>query len=143
MNHIRRSTFLLGFIIATLMAIIVWYYQKSTSAEDGALEVLDRYAQSQARVRQLEHELMSQGHDSDALSAGGQQADASRSAFRQVDDLRLINGIGPGYAQRLEEAGITSFAQLAATNAVELKNIVGTRPDVDQWIVEATSLAKS
>ncbi len=40
----RRSTFLTGFIIASLIALIVWYYQKSTSAEDGALELLDRYA---------------------------------------------------------------------------------------------------
>ncbi len=40
----RRSTFITGFIIATLLALIVWYYQKSTSTEDGALELLDRYA---------------------------------------------------------------------------------------------------
>lgn len=47
----RRSTFLTGFIIASLIALIVWYYQKSTSAEDGALELLDRYAAVLKRAR--------------------------------------------------------------------------------------------
>lgn len=59
MNHIRRSTFLFGFVIASLVAIIIWYYQKSTSTEDGALDLLERYAQSQARLRQLEQQVSS------------------------------------------------------------------------------------
>ncbi len=57
MQPIRRSTFLIGFIIASLTALIVWYYQKSTSTEDGALDLLDRFAESQARVRELEKRL--------------------------------------------------------------------------------------
>lgn len=57
MKSITRSTFFFGFVIATLIAIIVWYYQKSTSVEDGALDLLDRYAVSQARIRELESHL--------------------------------------------------------------------------------------
>ena len=38
MYPVRRSTFLIGFVIAALTALIVWYYQKSTSAEEGALD---------------------------------------------------------------------------------------------------------
>ena len=52
--HSIRSMFLIGFLIAALTALIVWYYQNSTSAEDGALELLDRYADAEARVRELE-----------------------------------------------------------------------------------------
>lgn len=37
-----------------LVAIILWYYQKSTSAEDGALDLLDRYAELKARIRRIE-----------------------------------------------------------------------------------------
>jgi hypothetical protein len=54
MRLFRRSTFLVGFLIAALTALIIWYYQKSTSAEDGALDLLDRYAQAQTRIRELE-----------------------------------------------------------------------------------------
>lgn len=57
MHPVRRSTFLIGFLIASLSALIVWYYQKSTSTEDGALDLLDRYAHSLARVRELEGQL--------------------------------------------------------------------------------------
>ncbi len=59
MRTIGRSTFLIGFLIALLMALIFWYYQKSTSAEDGALELLNRYADAEARVRELEAALQS------------------------------------------------------------------------------------
>ena len=55
--HSIRSMFLIGFLIAALSALIVWYYQKSTTAEDGALALLDRYADSEARVRELEEAL--------------------------------------------------------------------------------------
>lgn len=52
-----RSTFLIGFLIAALTALLVWYYQKSTTAEDGALDLLNRYADAEARVRELEEAL--------------------------------------------------------------------------------------
>jgi hypothetical protein len=52
--------FLIGFLIAALTALIVWYYQKSTTAEDGALALLDRFADSEARVRELEEALATQ-----------------------------------------------------------------------------------
>lgn len=55
--HSIRSMFLIGFLISALIALIVWYYQKSTTAEDGALALLDRYADSEARVRKLEEAL--------------------------------------------------------------------------------------
>ena len=57
MQPVRPSTFLIGFLIAALTALIVWYYQKSTSTEDGALDLLDRFADAQARVRELEKRL--------------------------------------------------------------------------------------
>lgn len=60
MHHIRRSTFFFGFIIATLTALIVWYYQKSTSVEDGALDLLDRFAQAKTRISELEKQLSDQ-----------------------------------------------------------------------------------
>lgn len=54
MHSIRRSTFLIGFLLASMTALLIWYYQKSTSTEDGALDLLERYAEAQARIRELE-----------------------------------------------------------------------------------------
>ncbi len=59
MHSLRRSTFIIGFIIASLTALMVWYYQKSTSVEEGALDLLDRYAQTQARLSELEEHVRS------------------------------------------------------------------------------------
>ncbi len=60
---------------------------------------------------------------------------------RQGDNLMLIYGIGPGGADALRAAGITSFAALAATDPEQLRAIAvaaGIRnPDVDAWIHEA------
>lgn len=62
MVHIRRSTLLLIFIITSMSVLLVWYYQKSTSVEDGALDLLDRYAQAQARIDELELRAGSRAH---------------------------------------------------------------------------------
>lgn len=59
MQPIRRSTFLIGFLLASMTALLIWYYQKSTSAEDGALDLLGRYADAQNRVRELEKKVLS------------------------------------------------------------------------------------
>lgn len=41
------------------------------------------------------------------------------------DDLLVIKGIGPVIAGRLNRAGITTFEQLAAMNAVQLRELLG------------------
>jgi ribosomal protein L30 len=42
----------------------------------------------------------------------------------QADDLEVIEGIGPKIAEVLQAAGITSFAQLAATDVSQLQEIL-------------------
>lgn len=140
MNHIRRSTFFLGFLIASLVALIVWYYQKSTSAEDGALDVLNRYASSQARIRDLEEQLVASTQFNSQEQARETRSVSLPDSY-QPDDLQQIKGIGPAFAQSLSEAGVTTFAQLSQLTVGELREIVGSRADVDRWIKEAATLA--
>jgi predicted flap endonuclease-1-like 5' DNA nuclease len=68
-------------------------------------------------------------------------APASNKADRLVD----INGIGPVFAKRLNEAGISSFAQLAATAPDRLREIVAAKDwqkiDPEAWIAEARQRA--
>ncbi len=42
------------------------------------------------------------------------------------DDLKVIKGIGPEIERRLHEAGVMSFAQLAALTPADLENILGS-----------------
>jgi hypothetical protein len=59
------------------------------------------------------------------------------------DDLTQIDGIGPTFAKHLGEAGITTYAQLAALSPEEAREIahVTVQSDPADWIVEAQSLA--
>ncbi len=57
------------------------------------------------------------------------------------DDMTLINGIGPKHAATLEQHGITTFAQLSATDPETLSALfetsVGRPPDFKSWIDQA------
>ncbi len=59
------------------------------------------------------------------------------------DDLSKIRGIGPAYAQRLNDAGIYTFEQLALAPPEDIRQVTGdSRWDPEQWISEATELSK-
>lgn len=54
------------------------------------------------------------------------------------DDLTMINGIGPVFAARLYEHGITTLAALAAADPVQVAAMLDTQPTrVEGWIAEA------
>ncbi len=61
------------------------------------------------------------------------------------DDLSRIKGIGEAYEQTLYEAGILTFADLAAMNVQELQSIVqreaSQEMDLGDWIARARELA--
>ncbi len=139
MGKNKGSTFFTGFVIGTLIVLLVWYWQKSTSAEDGALELLDRYAQSQARLRAIES---NGGVVPSPVVETGRAAGATGS-----DDLQAIVGIGPTYAQRFASHGITTYAQLAELSPDKAREMVGVSmgrtAEVAEWIADARRLAAS
>ncbi|GMR01934.1 MAG: hypothetical protein BMS9Abin20_0258 [Acidimicrobiia bacterium] len=66
--------------------------------------------------------------------------------FRTVehanDDLTEIKGIGPVKADKLNDAGITSFAKIAASSPDELAASAGTSASVaGAWIKAAEALS--
>lgn len=71
---------------------------------------------------------------------------ASASAETSIDDLTQINGIGPVYARQLQDAGITTFAQLAALTATQLDDMIDApdwrEPDYQGWIDQARDLSR-
>lgn len=56
------------------------------------------------------------------------------------DDLTDISGIGPVFAGRLRDAGITSFADVANTDAERLAEITGaTVARTSEWVASASA----
>ncbi len=60
------------------------------------------------------------------------------------DDLTRINGIGKTFAERLNKAGIHTFAQLAELSPEQIREVTAMKPwqaDPDDWIVQAAVFA--
>jgi predicted flap endonuclease-1-like 5' DNA nuclease len=60
------------------------------------------------------------------------------------DDLTKIKGIGPTFAKRLQEAGITTYQSLASLTADQIKEVTSVadwQADPEQWIVAAKAMA--
>ncbi len=98
MKEKYTSNFLIGLLAGVFVAAIIWYWQKSTAADEGALELLDRMADMERQMRS--------------------------AAPAMPDDLQQVHGIGPVFDGRLRQAGIETFAQLAALSPEKLADIL-------------------
>jgi len=63
---------------------------------------------------------------------------APAAAAAGADDLTAITGVGPAAAKKLNDAGITTYAQLAAVDAASFE-AVKVKPE---WVEQAKELAK-
>ncbi|MFL7840369.1 MAG: helix-hairpin-helix domain-containing protein [Candidatus Promineifilaceae bacterium] len=60
-----------------------------------------------------------------------------------TDDLTKINGIGPTYAKRLKDAGVTTYQALLDKTPEELRTLTkaaGKSADTESWISQARDL---
>ncbi|MFN3834410.1 MAG: 50S ribosomal protein L21 [Glycocaulis sp.] len=64
------------------------------------------------------------------------------------DDLTQLNGVGPAFAKKLNAAGVTSFAQVAAWTDADLDALdaeiagVKAKAESGEWVKQAKELAK-
>lgn len=67
---------------------------------------------------------------------------APTAAKAAADDLTAIKGIGPVFAKRLNEAGIVTFADVAAASADQLREVTHATAvaNPEEWIAEARSM---
>lgn len=122
-QHIKA--FWIGFI--STVALTAWIY----------------WIWRQKRVVAPKPLVVSRGFSSHSVPDSGS---AERYVRRSVvsDPLEDIKGIGPVFANRLNEAGILTFEQLASASPEELARITGvTRWDPADWILQAAAMASA
>ena len=89
------------------------------------------------------------GAGSVPAAAAAPKAAASKKAAKAAggDDLKVLSGVGPALEKKLHEAGVTSFAQIAAWTpedvaAMDEKLSFKGRIEREGWIEQAVKLAK-
>ncbi len=129
-------------------------------------EVLSHGRSEKVRIikfRRRKHSMKRQGHrqwytevkitDIAASGAKKAKAPAKKAAAKPApakeggDDLSKLSGVGPVLVKKLAEAGITSFAQIAAWSADDIAAIdeqlsLKGRIERDDWIAQAKELIK-
>lgn len=128
------STFAFGLIFGTLIGLLVWYWYKSTSAEDGALDLLDRMALADHKIRDLEHRLKTESIENYiTLEPNGdnlppflaaEKVEAAESKAVPAEDLQRVKGIGPVFAGKLQAAEISTLTELTAVSPAKLAEIL-------------------
>lgn len=71
-------------------------------------------------------------------AAAPKAAPKADAAVAEADDLKVITGLGPAAEKKLNEAGITTYAQLASVDP-ETFEATKVKPD---WVEQAKELAK-
>jgi predicted flap endonuclease-1-like 5' DNA nuclease len=138
MKKKHRTNFLLGAAFGALICAIVWYWQKST-ADEGALDLLDRLAETQAKMRRY-------AETAEFIPPQVQQVLQTQPppATPAPFDWKQINGIGPTFARRLHEAGIVALPDLAHADPDKIREITKLQSwhvhDPQDWIDEAQRL---
>ena len=89
-------------------------------------------------------EILASGADKSGVKSSAAKAEAAPAAAAPAaegDDLTKLTGVGPAAAAKLNDAGITSFAQIAALSEDEIAAIdaIKIKPE---WVEQAKELAQ-
>jgi large subunit ribosomal protein L21 len=102
----------------------------------------------QEYIRSLELRLQPKSAQPTATRSQSQPTEARAAAPRasERDDLKAIKGIGPAIEKKLNEAGIRTYAALAALSPHDLEKVLGNRvnrlQDENDLITQAKKLAR-
>ncbi|RMG89232.1 MAG: helix-hairpin-helix domain-containing protein [Chloroflexi bacterium] len=130
MKEKHSSNFIIGLLFGMVVAVAAWYWYKSTSAEDGALDLLDRLALAEAKIRELQAELRQQAVSrlqSVRTPEAIVPAEPTETAV-SPENLQQVKGIGPVFAQRLQAAGVQTIAGLADLSPERLATLLDIGP---------------
>lgn len=140
---------IIGWIIEWIIDWQFWRVEPEEAPANGAgSERLQAdLAQARAQIAALEAQLSVASADQSVAPVATEERAAPFIPAVTPDDLTVIKGIGPVFARRLAEAGITTFEQLAQTTPDQLLEIVQAADwqavDPAAWIAHARELAAS
>jgi predicted flap endonuclease-1-like 5' DNA nuclease len=95
-----------------------------TEAEETVAEAQEKAADAVAEVEEQAAEAVSEAAQAVTVPMASRMQEAIPVEPPPSDDLKIVEGIGPKISSVLQTAGITTWAQLAATNADTLKQIL-------------------
>mgnify|MGYP003630876580 FL=1 len=80
-------------------------------------------------------------------AAPAAEAPAAAAATTGADNLKKMTGVGPALEKKLNGAGITTFAQIAALSEAQIAELeeqlsLSGRFEKDGWVAQAAELAK-
>ncbi len=94
-------------------------------------------------------EILASGADKSGIKVATSKGETSAAAAKAApaaaaggsDDLTQLTGVGPAAAKKLVEAGLTSFAQIAALSedAIAAIDTIKVKPE---WVAQAKDLAQ-
>ncbi len=103
-------------------------------------------ARRRAGLEEAPSEAAEEAPEAPAVAVEAEEA-PSRAGEIDGDDLTKIKGIGPIFAQKLQSAGINTFADLAAATEEQLEAIIQPKEwqniNLRSWIEQAQALAAS
>ncbi len=146
-----RRTFWFGYLLA-IGAVLYLVGRQRQEAFHRALQRLREVGPDVAewpvveRVQEKWAEIDRARQSAGANKQGRAAADmAADDGEAERDNLKEIMGIGPAFERRLNEAGVTRFAQLAALDEEEIRErmqLQAFQGDVASWIEQARALAR-
>jgi len=75
-------------------------------------------------------------------ASAGSASTGKEPGTRDAHDLTVVKGIGPVYADRLEEAGITTFAELASADVDAVCEAAKvSKSTATSWMEQAATLS--
>lgn len=142
----NRKLFWFGYLLAIVAIVWIIWRQRKEEIErrlemmrQGGLFAQDWMREQPAAPAETKPVGREAPEREQADEASGMQATTP-----EADDLQAIGGIGPAFAERLKDAGITRYEQIAALSADEIREKINLDPwrgDVESWIEQARRLA--
>jgi len=120
---------------------------KSTTAAPKKADKADAAPKAKAAPKKTEAKKAAAPKAEAKTEAPKKAAPKKAAAKAGNDDLTKLDGLGPAFAKKLNEAGVTSFAQVAAWTEADLDSLNETisglkaKAEANNWIEAAKSLA--